>query len=51
MAVSKKEMRQDLEDHEKRLKELSSNPLTAAKNSVLIYHYKKIIKELKAALK
>lgn len=51
MAVNKKEARMDLEHHEKRLKELTATPELKAKNAVLIFHYKKIIKELKAVLK
>jgi hypothetical protein len=51
MAISKKEMRIDLDSHEKRLKELSATAELKIKNAVLIFHYKKIIKEIKESLK
>jgi len=49
--ASKKEMRIDLECHEKRLKQLSATAELKIKNSLIIGHYKKIIKELKESLK
>lgn len=49
--ASKKEMRVDLELHEKRMKELTATKELELKNAVLIFHYTKIIKELKEALK
>lgn len=49
--ASKKEMKVDLECHEKRLKELTATAELKLKNNVLIFHYKKIIKELKDTLK
>lgn len=51
MAVSKKEMRIDLETHENRLKQLTATAELKLKNVILIKHYKKIIKELKESLK
>jgi hypothetical protein len=47
---AKKLAKFDLELHEKRLKELTATAELKVKNSLLIFHYKRIIKSLKAEI-
>jgi len=47
---AKKLAKFDLELHEKRLKELTATAELKVKNKLLIFHYKRIIKSLKAEI-